>query len=79
MHRHNATPLFSLAVDTDGSQVPDEPALRALSARLDAADIPHHLWIEEPEHTPTAIALMPNKRPKGIKKILDDAGCTLWR
>jgi hypothetical protein len=35
--------------------------------------------MEEPEHYPTALALMPNKRPKSIKKMLDEAGCTLWK
>lgn len=31
------------------------------------------------EHTPTALALVPNKRPKALKKILDEAGVTLWK
>ncbi|TXT09025.1 hypothetical protein VHUM_02499 [Vanrija humicola] len=60
-------------------EVPDGPALEALADRLEAAGIPAHLWIEEPEHTPTALALVPNKRPKALKKILDEAGATLWK
>ncbi|KAL1411359.1 hypothetical protein Q8F55_002313 [Vanrija albida] len=60
-------------------EVPDEAALTGLAAALTAAGIPHHLWIEEPEHTPTALALVPNKRPKALKKLLDEAGATLWK
>lgn len=30
------------------TQVPDEKALRGLSEALAKAEIPHHLWVEEP-------------------------------
>ncbi|WOO81240.1 Putative peptidyl-tRNA hydrolase PTRHD1 [Vanrija pseudolonga] len=60
-------------------EVPDWAALRALAFKLDEAGFPAHLWMEEPEHTPTALALVPNKRPKALKKILDEAGVTLWK
>ncbi|EJT48482.1 hypothetical protein A1Q2_06614 [Trichosporon asahii var. asahii CBS 8904] len=60
-------------------EVPDEKALRGLSEALAKAEIPHHLWVEEPEHEPTALAIIPNKRPKSLKKILDAAGCSLWK
>ncbi|KAL7425153.1 hypothetical protein Q5752_000841 [Cryptotrichosporon argae] len=60
-------------------EVPDEAALRGIAAKLNATSIKHHLWIEEPESIPTALALVPNKRPKALKKILDEAGADLWR
>ncbi|RSH86863.1 uncharacterized protein EHS24_005141 [Apiotrichum porosum] len=60
-------------------EVPDEAALQNLAAKLEAAGIPHHVWMEEPEHYPTALALVPNKRPKGLKRILDESGCSLWK
>lgn len=28
---------------------------------------------------PTALALVPNKRPKALKKAMDEAGCQLFR
>ncbi|KAE8224851.1 hypothetical protein CF319_g2328 [Tilletia indica] len=37
----------------------------------------HHLWIEQPEGIPTAIALAPNRKPAALKKILDK--CALLR
>jgi hypothetical protein len=48
--------------------------IEELSKRLQAAasstssesgtDFPsHHLWIEEPEHVPTVLAIAPNARP----------------
>lgn len=30
------------------------------------------------ENIPTALAIIPNKRPKSLKKILDEAGCKLF-
>ncbi|WVN87739.1 uncharacterized protein L203_102934 [Cryptococcus depauperatus CBS 7841] len=61
-------------------EVSDESALRGITERLDAMTnpIPYHLWIEQPEDTPTALALIPNKRPKRLKKIMDEAGCKLF-
>ncbi|KAE8209416.1 hypothetical protein CF327_g6595 [Tilletia walkeri] len=37
----------------------------------------HHLWVEQPEGIPTAIALAPNRKPAALKKILDK--CALLR
>ncbi len=31
------------------------------------------------EHYPTALALVPNKRGKAVKRALDEAGATLWK
>ncbi|GFZ46914.1 hypothetical protein JCM24511_04135 [Saitozyma sp. JCM 24511] len=62
-------------------EVPNEEALRSLATKLDemAPKIPYHLWIEQPENVPTALALVPNKRPKALKKAMDEAGCQLFR
>ncbi|KAK4687836.1 peptidyl-tRNA hydrolase PTRHD1, partial [Tremellales sp. Uapishka_1] len=62
-------------------EIPDEEGLRGLARRLDelSPTIPYHMWIEEPEGIPTAIAIVPNKRPKALKKILDETGCVLWK
>ncbi|KAK1923978.1 peptidyl-tRNA hydrolase II domain-containing protein [Papiliotrema laurentii] len=62
-------------------EVPDEAALKDLASKLDTLEpkIPYHLWIEQPENTPTALALMPNKRPKALKSLLEKSGCQLWR
>ena len=30
------------------------------------------------ENIPTALALVPNKRPKALKTIMDEAGCKLF-
>lgn len=82
---------FAIVLRKLTTQVPDEKALRGLSEALEKAEIPHHLWVEEPlvvsftlltqtrEHEPTALAIIPNKRPKSLKKILDGAGCSLWK
>lgn len=35
--------------------------------------------VERREGIPTALALIPNRRPKALKKLLDDVGCDLWR
>ncbi|KAL9940331.1 hypothetical protein V8E36_001036 [Tilletia maclaganii] len=37
----------------------------------------HHLWIEQPEGIPTAIAIAPNRKPATLKKLLDK--CSLLR
>ncbi|BEJ12023.1 hypothetical protein CspHIS471_0204830 [Cutaneotrichosporon sp. HIS471] len=60
-------------------EVADEDALERLHSSLDKAGIPHHLWVEEPEHFPTALAIVPNKRGKAVKRALDEAGATLWK
>ncbi|EIW65974.1 hypothetical protein TREMEDRAFT_19626, partial [Tremella mesenterica DSM 1558] len=59
----------------------DEDSLRSLVSKLDSLSpkIPYHMWIEQPENIPTALALIPNNRPKALKKILEETGCTLWR
>ncbi|TNM94736.1 putative peptidyl-tRNA hydrolase PTRHD1 isoform X1 [Takifugu rubripes] len=38
---------------------PDEAALSSLSDALTQAGVAHKLWIEEPEHIPTCLALKP--------------------
>ncbi|WVR09724.1 hypothetical protein IAU60_006800 [Kwoniella sp. DSM 27419] len=60
-------------------EVPDESTLKDIAMALDAMTnpIPYHIWIEQPENMPTALALIPNKRPKALKKILDDR-CSLF-
>lgn len=40
-------------------QAPDEAALSSLSHALTQAGVAHKLWIEEPEHIPTCLALKP--------------------
>ncbi|KAK8864701.1 hypothetical protein IAR55_001953 [Kwoniella newhampshirensis] len=62
-------------------EVPDEAALRMMGEKLDGMTnrIPYHIWIEQPENTPTALALIPNKRPKALKKIMDEVGCDLFK
>ena len=37
-------------------------SLSALSAALAAAGVPHKLWIEQPENTPTCLATAPGAR-----------------
>jgi hypothetical protein len=39
--------------------------------------MPLHI-LSRRENTPTALALVPNKRPKALKKALDEAGCKLF-
>ncbi|KAI9639115.1 uncharacterized protein MKK02DRAFT_39393 [Dioszegia hungarica] len=62
-------------------EVPDEAALRGLGAKLDGLTpkLSHHLWIEQPECIPTALAIIPNKRPKQLKKAMEEAGCELFK
>ncbi|GHJ86668.1 hypothetical protein NliqN6_3070 [Naganishia liquefaciens] len=62
-------------------QTPDEETIRSLSNALTNATPPieHHLWIEEPENEPTALAILPNKREKRLKKILDAHRVELWK
>ena len=45
-------------------EVPDEPALRELSATLETAGIAHKLWVEMPESVATALATKPYERAK---------------
>ncbi|WRT66687.1 uncharacterized protein IL334_003647 [Kwoniella shivajii] len=61
-------------------EVPDEDALRMVASKIDQLNnpIPYHIWIEQPENTPTALALIPNKRTKQLKKILDEH-CVLFQ
>ncbi|CAD6891766.1 unnamed protein product [Tilletia controversa] len=50
----------------------------AQTARATGLQFPkHHLWIEQPEGIPTAIAIAPNRKPPALKKILDK--CALLR
>ncbi|WWD03216.1 hypothetical protein V865_001267 [Kwoniella europaea PYCC6329] len=55
-------------------EVQDESSLKEITTKIDnlSNPIPYHLWVEQPENTPTALALIPNKRPKQLKKILDE-------
>mmetsp|Transcript_33698 Transcript_33698/g.103400 ORF Transcript_33698/g.103400 Transcript_33698/m.103400 type:complete len:169 (-) Transcript_33698:177-683(-) len=39
-----------------------EAQLRTLAAKLDAADVAHELWIEQPEDTPTCLATAPGRK-----------------
>lgn len=85
-HLHSADPAMTQYFAGDAwramrktvLEVADEAAITGLAGELEAAAIKHHLWIEEPEHIPTALALVPNNRPKKLKKILDAAGAKLW-
>ena len=43
-------------------QVPDAETLVALAERLESAGVDHRLWVEEPEHLPTALAAKPYPR-----------------
>ncbi|ODO08294.1 hypothetical protein L198_00017 [Cryptococcus wingfieldii CBS 7118] len=62
-------------------QVKDGDTLRQLAAKIDAMKNPigYHLWTEQPENIPAALALVPNKRPKALKVALDEAGCELFQ
>ncbi|EAL19369.1 hypothetical protein CNBH0630 [Cryptococcus deneoformans B-3501A] len=62
-------------------EVPDEAALKSLASKIDdmANPVGYHMWIEQPENTPTALALVPNKRPKGLKRAFDEVGCELFK
>ncbi|KAJ9110751.1 hypothetical protein QFC20_002792 [Naganishia adeliensis] len=62
-------------------QTPTEVTIRNLSEALSKTvpPIEHHLWIEEPENVPTALAIIPNKREKRLKKILDAHQVELWK
>jgi hypothetical protein len=39
-----------------------EAQLRALAAALDAAGVGHHLWVEQPEGVPSALATAPGAK-----------------
>uniref|UniRef100_A0A6I8PFU1 peptidyl-tRNA hydrolase n=1 Tax=Ornithorhynchus anatinus TaxID=9258 RepID=A0A6I8PFU1_ORNAN len=43
-------------------QIPDEAALRGLATRLREESVDHTLWLEQPENTPTCLALRPYPR-----------------
>ncbi|KAF8549968.1 peptidyl-tRNA hydrolase II [Imleria badia] len=63
-------------------QTSDISTLQKLSAALsdtDPSPIPHHVWTEQPENTPTCIALAPNRKEKSIRKALDKSSCRLWK
>lgn len=40
----------------------DEVSLRSTAASLAAAGVSHHVWVEQPENTPTALATAPLPR-----------------
>eukprot|EP00043_Microstomoeca_roanoka_P023021 m.257538 g.257538 ORF g.257538 m.257538 type:complete len:150 (+) comp25572_c0_seq1:188-637(+) len=53
-------------------QVKNEAALRKLSEQLKEQEIIHHLWIEQPENTPTCLATVPlpaDSISKPLKKL----------
>ncbi|KAL0245471.1 hypothetical protein I308_104601 [Cryptococcus tetragattii IND107] len=62
-------------------EVQDEAALKSLASKIDDMTNPvgYHLWIEQPENIATALALVPNKRPKGLKRAFDEVGCELFK
>ena len=37
----------------------------------------HYLWVEQPENTPTCLAIAPNRKPAALKKVL--RSCTLLK
>jgi len=41
-----------------------EPQLRTLVQKLEEAEVQHKLWLEQPEHIPTAVALKPYPRSR---------------
>jgi hypothetical protein len=43
-------------------EVKGEPQLRALSEKLLAAGVAHHLWVEQPEGFATCLATKPYRR-----------------
>ncbi|CAB3365653.1 putative peptidyl-tRNA hydrolase PTRHD1 [Cloeon dipterum] len=40
-------------------EAPDEKALKDLATKLEAAQVAHKLWIEQPENYPTCLATKP--------------------
>ncbi len=40
----------------------DEVSLRSAAASLEAAGVSHHVWVEQPENVPTALATAPLPR-----------------
>jgi peptidyl-tRNA hydrolase len=53
-------------------EVKDEAALLKLKAGLEKAGVEHHLWVEQPEGIPTALATKPRLKstvPKVLKKL----------
>ena len=43
-------------------EISSEQKLRNLAKRLEDANVDHHLWIEQPEGVPTALATKPYER-----------------
>ncbi|KIM82563.1 hypothetical protein PILCRDRAFT_70728 [Piloderma croceum F 1598] len=70
---HKVRFLWLVPSDSDTSS--DKASNNASSE----APIPHYLWIEQPENTPTCIALAPNRRQKAIRRALDKCSCRLWK
>lgn len=63
-------------------QTPKNVSLEKLAAQLDDAAAqaplpPYHLWIEEPEHLATCLAVAPNRKPEALTHVLKK--CTLLR
>lgn len=65
MHRHNSDENVKLYLEHLESmhkvvlEIKDEESLRALAGRLSEASVDHHLWVEQPENIPTALACKP--------------------
>lgn len=57
IHKDNVESMHKVVVE-----VPNESDLHALSERLSSSDVAHHLWIEQPENTPTCLATVPNDK-----------------
>jgi len=43
-------------------EAPSEAQLLQIASKLQEAGIPHKLWIEQPENTPTALASAPQRK-----------------
>ncbi|WFD32988.1 hypothetical protein MSPP1_004045 [Malassezia sp. CBS 17886] len=57
---------------------PHEPTIGTSAPDADATSFPPHcLWIEQPENTPTCVAIAPNRKPDALKRVLKK--CTLLR
>lgn len=62
-------------------QTADRASIERLSAVLSSGTppVPYHLWVEQPENTPTCLAVAPNRREPRVKKALDKSGCRMWK
>lgn len=63
-------------------QTPKNISLAALAEQLNEVGAasplpPHYLWVEEPEHLPTCLAVAPNRKPEALTRVLKK--CTLLR